>query len=74
MTKQEVQDRFANLNVWKKEGQRAPHKPLLALYAIGKCLRGEDRFMPFKEVEADLRRLLKEFGPVRLRIPSQSAR
>ncbi len=65
MTKQEVQDKFANLNVWKKEGQRAPHKPLLALYAIGKCLRGEDRFMPFKQVEADLRRFLKEFGPVR---------
>jgi hypothetical protein len=31
--------------VWKRGGERAPHKPLLALYAIGRALRGEPRMM-----------------------------
>ena len=33
--------RFNDITVWKKGGLRAPHKLLLALYALGRCLRGE---------------------------------
>jgi putative restriction endonuclease len=51
------------LNVWKKRGKRAAHKPLLVLYAIGKLLRGESRLISFKNSEGDLKNLLKEFGP-----------
>ena len=65
MHREEVLERFEKLRVWKRAGERAPHKPLLALYAIGKLLRGEDRLIPFSEVDTDLRKLLREFGPKR---------
>lgn len=44
---------------------RAPHKPLLLLYALGRLSRGESRLMAYTEVKEDLRKLLKEFGPYR---------
>ena len=56
---------FETLTVWKNRNQRAPHKPLLALWAIGRCLRGEDRLAGYRSVDEDLRKLLKEFGPPR---------
>ena len=55
------------LNVWGKSGKRAPHKPLLALWAIGRCLRGEPRLAPYQLVHQDLERLLLRFGPHRTR-------
>jgi len=51
--------------VWKRGDERAPHKPLLVLYALAKCLRGDARMVPFDVVDEDLRRLLLEFGPPR---------
>ena len=60
-----LRSRFETLTVWKRKGQRAPHKPLLALWAIGRCLRGEDRLAGYRTVDEDLRKLLKEFGPPR---------
>ncbi len=45
--------------------QRAPHKPLLLLYALGRCLRGEDRLISYETVDQDLKKLLLEFGPPR---------
>ena len=63
MTREEIIERFQNLNIWKKRDKRAAHKPLLVLYAIGKLLRGEGRFISFKNSEDDLKNLLKEFGP-----------
>lgn len=68
MKQEEVTHRIDRLNVWKQGGQRAPHKPLLQLYALGRSLRGEDRLIPYAEVDHDLRKLLTEFGPSRLRI------
>jgi len=56
---------FENVNVWKRGSERAPHKPLLLLYALGKCSRGEPRPIPYSEVDQDLQRLLREFGPSR---------
>jgi putative restriction endonuclease len=56
---------FKNLTVWKKGGQRAPHKPLLALYALGRNQRGEGRLISYSEVNRDLKKLLMEFGPQR---------
>ena len=63
MTRKEIIERFQNLNIWKSKDQRAVHKPLLVLYAIGKLLRGEDRLISYADAEDDLRNLLKEFGP-----------
>jgi putative restriction endonuclease len=57
-------DRFGDLTVWKRGDQRAPHKPLLVLYAMGRLAQG-DRWLRFSEIESDLTELLKEFGPPR---------
>ena len=65
MTREEIIKKFQNLNLWKRGDQRAAHKPLLVLYAIGKLLHGENRDISFVNAEEDLRNLLKEFGPWR---------
>ena len=57
--------RFQALNVWKARDKRAPHKPLLALWAIGRCLRGEDRLASYDLVDRKLAGLLRLFGPHR---------
>ena len=43
----------------------APHKPLLAIYAIARLLRGQPRMIPYAKVDRDLVKLLIEFGPRR---------
>jgi putative restriction endonuclease len=53
------------VRTWVRGDQRAPHKPLLLLYALGRVQRGEGRLVPFTTVEEPLRRLLAEFGPSR---------
>lgn len=55
-------DRVENIRVWRRGDQRAPHKPLLLLWAIGRLQRGEARVVSFEEAEAPLSRLLDEFG------------
>ena len=65
MNSEELKERFNNLTLWKRGGERAPHKPLLALYAIGRALRGEPRMVEYAKVDADLGKLLVEFGPRR---------
>lgn len=56
--------RFGDLTVWKRGDQRAPHKPLLVLYTLGRLAQG-DRWLRFSDIEEDLTKLLKEFGPPR---------
>jgi putative restriction endonuclease len=54
--------RVGSLNLWKRHGERAPHKPLLILLALGRLQRGEPRLAPFTEIEPRLNELLQEFG------------
>ena len=56
---------FHQITVWKRGGQRAPHKPLLVLYALSRCLNKKDRLMPYAVIDKDLKQLLIEFGPSR---------
>ncbi len=63
--------RFQALNVWKARDMRAPHKPLLALWAIGRCLRGDERLAPFGLVDQELAELLQRFGPHRRTIHTE---
>jgi putative restriction endonuclease len=56
--------RFDALNIWRQGDQRAPHKPLLVLYALGRWQQGKAQ-VTFKEAEPDLTALLREFGPPR---------
>ena len=60
--------RFRKLNVWENGDSRAPHKPLLALWAIGRCLKGKERLVTYKVVEKEVGALLQRFGPVRQRV------
>ncbi len=60
-----IQARFATLNTWRRAGVRAPHKPLLLLFALGRILRGEPRLVRFGDVERHLDGLIAEFGPPR---------
>lgn len=64
MNSNELKGIFANLSIWKKKGQRAPHKPLLLLYALAELQRG-DTVLPYIQVREKLKKLLIEFGPPR---------
>ena len=63
MDRESIIQKFQNLNLWKSGEKRAPHKPLLVIYAIGKLLQGENRLIPYSKIDQDLGELLKEFGP-----------
>lgn len=56
---------FRKLRVWKRDGQRAPHKPLLALHALGCWAAGDHGPYLFTDFEKPLLALLVEFGPPR---------
>jgi hypothetical protein len=56
--------KVSEVTVWKKGDERAPHKPLLILYALGKLLEGENEIR-FKDFYEPFRNLLQEFGPPR---------
>lgn len=61
----ELKDRFNNIAIWKKGNQRAPHKPLLLLYALSQVDIKKDRYIPYNAVREKLGYLLKQFGPDR---------
>ena len=65
MTREDFLRALQHLNVWKRGDERAPHKPLLLLAALGRLSRGEARLVSFRELEAPLRELLQRFGPPR---------
>ena len=62
-------ERVTSLNQWRRGGERAPHKPLLLLYALGRLQRTGSSSMAFADSEPDLKRLLEEFGPPRTTSP-----
>ena len=65
MTPEELKQQIRQITVWKRGEQRAPHKPLLLLYALGRCLDHDSRLIPYAEVDRELKPLLMEFGPER---------
>ena len=65
MTREALHRKLDELNVWKRGNERAPHKPLLLLLAMGRAVRGEERLVSFREIEAPLTGLLRHFGPPR---------
>lgn len=67
MDRETIVRKFETLNLASKDGNRAPHKPLLVVYAIGELMRGKDRLLPYSEVDKVLVELLSEFGTWRSR-------
>lgn len=62
--------RVAAIRAWRRGGERAPHKPLLLLYALGRLQRlGVNSPVAFSDAEGPLRALLGEFGPPRATSP-----
>ncbi len=58
MNPDEIREKFSAIAVWKRGSERAPPKPLLALYTIGRVLRGEPRMVAYIDTGTDLRRLI----------------
>ena len=71
MDREEIIQKFEQLRVWRDAGERAPHKPLLVLYAIGRLLREGTHLLPYSEIDEDLGTLLREFGPRRANYGTQ---
>lgn len=63
MTEEELIKRIKNIRINKNGDKRAPHKPLLLLYALANLQRNSTRLMLYRDVKGDLRDLLLEFGP-----------
>lgn len=63
MTRDEILQAFDRIRVWQRHDQRAPHKPLLILYELGRIARGEPAEIEYNDIEPELQGLLEEFGP-----------
>src|SRR5438067_1019645 len=64
MTRDELLLRFERLTMWSSAGQRAPHKPLLVLLALGEWTRGQQT-VRFADARTPLTELLRDFGHTR---------
>jgi len=62
MTPAEAIHRFEHLRPWSQKGERAVHKPLLALLMLGRIANGQRTPVNFAEIEATLKELLSDFG------------
>ena len=62
MDREAIIQKFERLRVWRNAGERAPHKPLLVLYAIGELLRDGNHLLPYSEIDENLGNLLRELG------------
>lgn len=71
MNREAIIQKFEQLRVWRNSDERAPHKPLLVLYAIGELLRDGNRLLRYSEVDENLGNLLREFGPGRVNYGTQ---
>ncbi|GAA3959460.1 HNH endonuclease [Actinomadura viridis] len=62
-------ERVTGIRQYSRGGERAPHKPLLLLLALGRFQHDGGAPIPFSAAEEPLRRLLREFGPPRATSP-----
>lgn len=61
-----LQQAISSITIWRKDGQRAPHKPLLLLYTLSRYKQGHGRFFNYDtEIREPLHNLLERFGPQR---------
>ncbi len=63
-----LQQAIADITIWRKGEQRAPHKPLLLLHVLAGYQQGHGRLFDYgSEVRDPLHSLLERFGPQRAR-------
>lgn len=65
VTADEFVARLARLHTHEHRGRRAPHKPLLLLFALGRVLRERDRLVSYAEVDRRVGKLMRRFGSPR---------
>jgi putative restriction endonuclease len=63
LSRKSLLENFAGMKIFQRGEQRAIHKPLLVLFALGRMAKGEDRLMDFAAIDRDFKGLLQEFGP-----------
>jgi len=56
---------FDRMNVWSRGSERAPHKPLLVLYALAQFSRAGPGSIAYREAAPRITGMLQEFGPSR---------
>lgn len=56
-------ERVAGIRRWARNGERAPHKPLLLLYALGRLHANGSSRTSYAEAEPALQQLLRDYGP-----------
>ena len=56
-------EKFDSIRPWRSGDRRAPHKPLLVLYAISKLRHDGTKLHKYAEIDEELGKLLQEFGP-----------
>lgn len=54
-------DAIDKLNIWRRGDKRAPHKPLLLLYALAEEVRNPNARFEFSRIEDDIEELLNRF-------------
>ena len=52
-----IKEKFKRLTIWKRGGKRAPHKPLLVLYALGRLFRNQSRLELYENIDIELKKL-----------------
>ena len=63
MDRELIIEKFDSIRPWRSGDRRAPHKPLLVLYAIGKLRSDGTKLHKYAEIDEELGKLLQEFGP-----------
>lgn len=62
----ELIDKIQTISRWRRGDQRAPHKPLMLLYALSQYKQGHERLFQFEsEVDNQVKELLVQYGPSR---------
>ena len=72
-TSDDVLAAFSSLRQHQRNGQRSPHKPLLALLALGRLAATGKSDLPWSVAEEKLSELIAEFGPASNAGRAQSA-
>ena len=65
MQPDELLEKISKIRMWTRGDERAPHKPLLILYALGQIGKTKERYIPFDQVNENLTSLLMSFGLAR---------
>lgn len=63
-------ERIGSIRRWSKAGERAPHKPLLLLYTLGRLQQTGASEVRYADAEPVLRQLLRDYGPSRTTTPA----